>query len=108
MHVETHGHQLEVTPALRDQVDTKFQKLANHFDQPLHVRVQLSVEKLLHKAEATAIIAGKTLHADATADDMYAAIDQLADKVDRLLVKHRKKVVDHHRGENPARDGTFG
>lgn len=108
MHVETHGHQLEVTPALREHVETKFQKLAKHFDQPLHVRVQLSVEKLLHKAEATAIIAGKTLHADATAADMYAAIDQLADKVDRLLVKHRKKVVDHHRGENPARDGTFG
>ena len=54
MHVETHGHQLEVTPALREHVDTKFQKLAKHFDQPLHVRVQLSVEKLLHKAEATA------------------------------------------------------
>lgn len=108
MHVETHGHQLEVTPALREHVDTKFQKLAKHFDQPLHVRVQLSVEKLLHKAEATAIIAGKTFHADASAADMYAAIDQLTDKVDRLLVKHRKKVVDHHRGENPARDGTFG
>lgn len=108
MHVETHGHQLEVTPALREHVETKFQKLPKHFDQPLHVRVQLSVEKLFHKAEATAIIAGRTLHADATAADMYAAIDQLADKVDRLLVKHRKKVVDHHRGENPARDGTFG
>ena len=97
MHVETHGHQLEVTPALREHVDTKFQKLAKHFDQPLHVRVQLSVEKLLHKAEATAIIAGKTLHADATAADMYAAIDQLADKVDRLLVKHKEKRTDVQR-----------
>jgi len=108
MHVETHGHQLEVTPALRDYVDTKFQKLAKHFDRPLDVRAQLSVDKPHHKAEATVLIAGKTLHADASAADMYAAIDQLADKLDRLLVKHRKKVVDHHRGESPARDGTFG
>jgi len=108
MHVETHGHQIEVTPALRDYVDTKFQKLSKHFDRPLDVRAQLSLEKPHHKAEATVLIAGKTMHADATAPDMYAAIDQLADKLDRLLVKHRKKVVDHHRGENPARDGTFG
>jgi len=108
MHVETHGHQIEVTPALRDYVDTKFQKLSKHFDRPLDVRAQLSLEKPHHKAEATVLIAGKTMHADATASDMYAAIDQLADKLDRLLVKHRKKVVDHHRGENPARDGTFG
>ncbi len=108
MHVETHGHQIEVTPSLREYVDTKLQKLSKHFDQPLHVRAQLSIDKPHHKAEATATIAGKTLHADASAADMYAAIDLLVDKLDRLLVKHRKKVVDHHRGENPARDGTFG
>ena len=108
MHVETHGHQIEVTPALREYVDTKLQKLSKHFDQPLHVRAQLSIDKPHHKAEATATIAGKTLHADASAIDMYAAIDLLADKIDRLLVKHRKKQVDHHRGENAARDGSFG
>ena len=108
MHVETHGHQIEVTPALREYVDTKLQKLSKHFDQPLHIRAQLSIDKPHHKAEATATIAGKTLHADASAADMYAAIDLLVDKLDRLLVKHRKKVVDHHRGETPARDGTFG
>lgn len=108
MHVETHGHQIEVTPALREYVDTKLQKLGKHFDRPLDVRAQLSIDKPNHKAEATVLIAGKTLHADASAGDMYAAIDQLADKLDRLLVKHRKKVVDHHRGENPAREGTFG
>ena len=67
MHVETHGHQIEVTPALREYVDTKLQKLSKHFDQPLHVRAQLSIDKPHHKAEATATIAGKTLHADASA-----------------------------------------
>lgn len=108
MHVETHGHQIEVTPALRDYVETKLQKLSRHFEPPLEIRAQLSLDKPDHKAEATVSIAGRTLHAVAVAVDMYAAIDQLADKLDRLLVKHRKKVVDHHRGENPARDGTFG
>ena len=76
--------------------------------KPFDVRVQLGLDKPNHRAEATVSLSGKTLHADASAIDMYAAIDLLADKLDRLLVKHRKKTVDHHRGENPVRDGSFG
>ena len=30
MHIETHGHQIEVTPALRDYVETRFERLARH------------------------------------------------------------------------------
>ena len=61
-----------------------------------------------HKAEANVAIAGRTLHADASAEDMYAAIDLLADKLDRLLLKHKEKLVDHHRGDSIARDGGLG
>ena len=53
-------------------------------------------------------LSGLTLHADANAIDMYAAIDLLADKLDRLLLKHKEKRVDHHRGEHPVRAGEFG
>ncbi len=109
MHVETHGHQIEVTPALRDYVETKLKRLGRRVDRPLGMRTQLSVEKPNHKAEATFSLAGKTLHANAIAADMYAAIDLLADKLDRLIVKQRKKSVDdYRRGENPAREGAFG
>lgn len=108
MRIETHGQQIEVTPALRDYVENKLQRLSRHFDQPFDVRTQLSLDKPNHCAEATVNLAGKTLHADANAIDMYAAIDLLADKLDRLLMKHKSKVVDHHRGENASRDGSFG
>ena len=108
MRIETHGQQIDVTPALRDYVESKLQRLSRHFEQPFDVRTQLSVDKPDHLAEATINLAGKTLHADARAIDMYAAIDLLADKLDRLLLKHRKKIVDHHRGESAARNGHFG
>ena len=108
MRIETHGHQMEVTPALREYVDTKMERLARHFERPCELRVQLSIDKPNHKAEGTLAIAGRTLHADAAAVDMYAAIDLLVDKLDRLLVKQKSKMVDHHRGENPARNATFG
>ncbi|WP_058834082.1 ribosome hibernation-promoting factor, HPF/YfiA family [Luteimonas abyssi] len=108
MRIEIHGHQIDVTPALRDYVETKMERLARHFERPCELRVQLGLEKPQHKAEATVIISGRSLHADALAVDMYAAIDLLADKIDRLLVKQKSKMVDHHRGESPARSESFG
>ena len=108
MQIQTYGHDVEVTPALREYVETKLERLGRHVDRPFEVRVQLCMDKPHHKAEANLTLAGKALHADASAVDMYAAIDLLADKLDRLLLKHHKKQTDHHRGENAARDGSFG
>lgn len=108
MRIEIHGHQIEVTAALRDYVETKMERLSRHFDRPCELRVQLGIDKPHHKAEGTLGISGRTLHADANAIDMYAAIDLLADKLDRLLVKQKSKMVDHHRGESPARSASFG
>ena len=97
MQIETHGHQIEVTPALRDYVDTRFERLGRHFEHPCQIRVQLGLEKPKHKAEATVSLSGRTLHADAVASDMYAAIDLLTDKLDRLLIKHKEKLTSHPR-----------
>lgn len=106
MRIETHGQQIEVTRALRDYVENKLARLKRHFDQPCDVRTVLHVDKSGHKAEATVTVSGRTLHADATGIDMYAAIDLLADKLDRLLVKHKEKIVDHRRGDH-VRDGDL-
>ena len=108
MRIETHGQQIEVTPALHDYVESKLARLARHFEQPFDVRTQLSVEKPNHKAVATVNLPGRVLHADASGIDMYAAIDLLADKLDRLVVKQKEKMTDHHRGESAARSDSFG
>lgn len=102
-----HGQHIEVTPALRDYVTTRFERLERHFDHPFEIRTVLSLDKPRHCAEATITLAGRTFHADAEGDDMYAAIDLLVDKLDRVLVKHKEKLVDHHRGESLARSGDL-
>lgn len=108
MQIETHGQQIEITPALHDYVENRFVRLARHFEHPCQIRVQLGLDKPDHRAEATVILSGRTLHADANAVDMYAAIDLLADKLDRLLLKHKERMVDHHRGEGLSQLGTDG
>lgn len=101
MQITVSGHQVEVTAALRDYAVEKIEKIVRHFEPVHDVRIVLSVEKLIHRAEATLSAArSKTLHADAEASDMYAAIDALADKVDGQARKHKEKLTDHHRSES--------
>ena len=50
----------------------------------------------MHKAEATLRVRGETIHALASEGDMYAAIDALADKLERRVRKHKEKLTDHH------------
>ena len=108
MRIEISGHQIDVTPALRDYVQSKLERLERHSDHLHDGHVILSVEKLLQKAEATFSLSGRNVHAESVAEDMYAAIDLLADKLDRQVVKHKEKLTDHHRGEAALRDGSFG
>lgn len=88
------GHHLEITDPLREYVESKMERLQRHFDQITATHVILTVEKKVQKAEATIHIAGGDLFAHAESEDMYAAIDALADKLDRQLIKHKQK----HRG----------
>ena len=100
MQVQVSGHQVAITPALRDYVNGKLHRIVRHFDQLHDVTFTLSLEKLLHKAEVTVhCAAGKTIHAEVEASDMYAAIDALADKLDRQVKKHKEKLTSHHRDD---------
>ncbi len=95
MRIETYGQQLEITPALRDYVEEKLRRLARHFDQPIDARVQLGLSKPSHRAAADLSVPGRSLHAEAEAQTMYAAIDLLADKLDRQILKLKEKQQDH-------------
>jgi putative sigma-54 modulation protein len=90
------GHHIEVTPALRNRVESKLSKLDRHFDNLTDIHCVLTVEKLQHKAEATVQLTGGTIHADAVEEDMYAAVDSLVDKLSRQITKHKEKLTDHH------------
>ncbi|HET9033348.1 MAG TPA: ribosome-associated translation inhibitor RaiA [Dokdonella sp.] len=96
MQITIKGHQIDVTPALRKHAESKMERLTRHFDHLHELSIVLSIEKLLHKAEATIHVSGKDLHADAVAADMYSAIDALADKLTVQVRKHKEKLTDHH------------
>ena len=90
------GHHVELTEALKEYVQTKLEKVERHFDNISSMKVILSIDKLIQKAEATIQIPGADLFANAESSDMYAAIDLLTDKLDRQILKHKEKIKRHH------------
>lgn len=103
MNLQLTGHHLEVTPALRDYLQSKLARVRGHFDHVIDVKVTLSVEKLQQKVEATVHVPGNDLHAECVDENMYSAIDMLADKLDRQVVKHKEKQTNHHKANGAVK-----
>ena len=101
MNLTISGHHLEVTPALRGYVTTKLDRIARHFDQVVDIKVLLTVDNMKEKelrqrAECNIRVKGRDLFAECSHADLYAAVDELADKLDRQVGRHKDKTQDHH------------
>ena len=100
MQLSISGHHVELTDSINEFIHQKFEKLDRHYDQITQVHVVLDIQKHEHMAEATAHVTGGELFANATAEDMYASIDAMVDKLDRQLIKHKEKTVARHNGSH--------
>jgi putative sigma-54 modulation protein len=107
MNLTISGHHLEVTPALRTYVTSKLDRITKHFDHVVDIKVLLTVEKQKEKekrqrAECNIHVKGSDLFAESAHEDLYAAVDELVDKLDRQVVRHKTKLQSHHH-ESPKR-----
>ena len=91
MNLSVSGHHLDVTPAIRTYVHSKIERVSRHFDHVIDAHVILTVDKQRQKAEVTLHVRGKDLHCESEEDDLYAAIDLLADKLDRQVLRYKDK-----------------
>ncbi|GGC05051.1 ribosome hibernation-promoting factor, HPF/YfiA family [Pseudoduganella buxea] len=101
MNLTISGHHIDVTPAIREYVQTKLERVKRHFDQVIDVAVILTVDNLTEKekrqkAEINLRMSGKTIFVESVAQDLYAAIDTLIDKLDRSVMKYKDKVQTHN------------
>jgi putative sigma-54 modulation protein len=101
MNLTISGHHLEVTPAIREYVQNKLERVKRHFDHVIDMTVILTVDNLTEKekrqkAEINLRLSGKVVYVESLSHDLYAAIDCLIDKLDRQVMKHKSKVQDHN------------
>ena len=100
MQMTIRGHHLTITPAIEENIRQKFMLMTKHLDQVSSVQVKLTkdhqVDKLSRKgsenhiAEAIIRLPGIELFAQASADDMYASIQKMMEKIKKQLQRQRE------------------
>ncbi len=101
MQLNLSGHHLEITPHTREYASNKFKRIKRHFSRVTQIHCILSAEKSHYKAEATVHLSQGRLYAEAVRHDLRAALDDLVDKLDRQVRRHKEKLHDHHAREAP-------
>lgn len=106
MHIKISGHHITVTPAIEASILDKFARVERHFDQINSMQVVLSLDnhhtdcshkgQANHKAEAILRVPGAELFAHACADDMYASIAMLSEKLDRQVKRHKERQMSRY------------
>src|SRR5258705_9357206 len=103
------GRHVDVTPAMKEYAREKAGKLAKIHERLTKIEVTLDVEHhQAHRSFVVEIVAhgerGARLVGKIESPDLYAGVDLAEDKVVRQLVRHKDRLVNHHRGEHPRGD----
>ncbi|WP_332650921.1 ribosome hibernation-promoting factor, HPF/YfiA family [Lysinibacillus sp. 54212] len=89
------GENIEVTPAIRDYVESKVEKVERYFNEDVNANANVNLKVYNDKqtkVEVTIPMKNVTLRAEERHDDMYAAVDLIVDKLERQIRKHKTKV----------------
>jgi ribosome hibernation promoting factor len=109
MNLHLTGHHLEITPAIREHISAKLQRITRHFDHVIDLHAILERERTSQfKVEASVHVRGKEIFCESTAPDLHAAIDALAEKLDRTIIKHKEKSLEHRHTGTPLKHRAGG
>jgi ribosome hibernation promoting factor len=110
MQIKTTARHFDLTPTLKDHVEERLNRLTKYAYPILEAHVVLSIEKHRHKAEITLHGNGHDFSAIAEAADMYVAVDDVCDKLESQIRRHKEKVKDHKKAPHEDRpiDENYG
>jgi len=95
------GRNLEITPAIRDHVEKRLSRLKKYFHSIVDVHVVFMLQRFQHICEVTMNASGVTIHGHDSTTDLYASVDNVADKIERQLQKYKEKIQNHRTKAGP-------
>ena len=109
MRIDVIGKHLDITDAIREYAQHKAERLTKVFDGTQQIRFYLEQTKDKagdFKVEvAVDVVKHKDFIATCLDKDLYAAIDSLADKLDRQVLRYKDRVRAHPHDALKYRDG---
>lgn len=92
MRIEITSKSLDLTDSMRDHVEKRLAKLNKYFDGILDCHVIVRVERFIHRVELTVHGQGFDLFSEGGSEDIYAAFDSAAEKMERQVRKLKEKI----------------
>lgn len=115
--ISVSGHHISITKSMEQAVMDKLRKVERHFDQIQSIKVTLALDNHHsetshsgyhnHKAEAIMRVSGQEMFVSVSHDDMYQAINEMAEKLDRQVRKYRTKAEKKNRKNKRERLDLF-
>ncbi len=100
MEVTISARHFELTEEIKDHINKELGKLKKYFDNVMNVRVVLDLEKYRHRCELNIKVAGQELVVSEETTDMYTAINNAIDKMERNIKRTKEQLKNHkHREE---------
>jgi putative sigma-54 modulation protein len=98
MNIIVHAKQMELTDNLKEYAEEKIGRFTKYLNNISNTTVTLSVEKYRHKAEVLMKANGSLMQAESITDEMYSSIDEVVEKLERQVKKHKEKLVSKRKG----------
>ncbi len=92
MRILISGKNIEVSDYLRNLVEKKVGKLERYFPQNTEAKVTMAVERNRHIVEVTIAYDGGLIRAEEVTGDMYASMDNVLDKLEKQILRHRTRL----------------
>ncbi len=96
MNINITARHFDLTPELREHVETEIEKLTRFFENIISSDVILDVEKYRQTAEIKVKVYNAVITGSADSNDMYASIEMSVDKVKKQLKKYKGKLKNKH------------
>ena len=99
MKISIRGDKVEITKSMKNYIEDKLSKLDKYFNKTgdVHCSVVVRVKNDLQTVEVTVPTSKFTLRAEESHPDLYAAVDLIIDKLERLIRKNKTKLTKHYK-----------
>lgn len=98
---------IDASESLKAYAEEKMSKMDKYFDFPVEAHIVLAVEKFRRSADVTLNVNGTLIKGMVETEDMYSAIDQVMDKIEKQVKRNREK-MRAHRSETWKNETALG
>lgn len=107
MKISIRGKNIDVTDALRQYIEKRISKFEKFFNENTEAIVTISTEKFTHKIDVLLKVNGHLIQAEGKTEDLYSAVDQVVEKLEKQILKYKEKIQDKNKKDSNKYTATF-